>query len=85
MFLTDGGTEKPEELFKKYNPDKRVLYCIVLYCIVLYCIVLYCIVQKCCQFSRIEPVVVRLCDVGIIRDLISITIADVPRAGSRDE
>jgi hypothetical protein len=26
MFLTDGGTEKPEELFKKYNPDKTVSY-----------------------------------------------------------
>ncbi len=25
MFLTDGGTEMPEEVFKKYNwPDKRV-------------------------------------------------------------
>ncbi len=24
MFLTDGGTEMPEEVFEKYNKDKRV-------------------------------------------------------------
>ena len=24
MFLTDGGTEEPEELFEQYNPNKTV-------------------------------------------------------------
>ncbi len=24
MFLTDGGTEMPEEVFQKYNADRRV-------------------------------------------------------------
>jgi len=24
MFLTDGGTEEPEDLFEEYNPDKAV-------------------------------------------------------------
>lgn len=24
MFLTDGGTEKPKELFDQYNPNKTV-------------------------------------------------------------
>ena len=30
MFLTDGGTEKPEELFKKYNEDKKVYFMYIL-------------------------------------------------------
>jgi len=29
MFLTDGGTEKPEELFEQYNPNKTVSVFIV--------------------------------------------------------
>jgi len=31
MFLTDGGTERPEELFEQYNPNKTVCTGFMLY------------------------------------------------------
>lgn len=32
MFLTDGGTEKPEELFQQYNANKSVREFAAIFC-----------------------------------------------------